>query len=126
MRVVGICVSYQLPASSFQLPVASCKLQAGSSEGGAGIDRMMAVFLCSGGRDCRRERAMTNTLSRPVGLATAAVLALAVVGSPKAAGRFPDPVRDTPKSAAQDWQTAGFAGGCFWGVEAVFEALEGV
>jgi len=69
---------------------------------------------------------MTNTLSRPVGLATAAVLALAVVGSPRAAGRFPDPVRDTPKSAAKDWQTAVFAGGCFWGVEAVFEALEGV
>src|SRR6478736_4288624 len=69
---------------------------------------------------------MTNTLSRPVGLATAAVLALAVVGSPKAAGRFPDPVRDTPMSAAKDWQTAVFSGGCFWGVEAVFEAVEGV
>ena len=33
-------------------------------------------------------------------------------------------MRDTPKSATKDWQTAVFAGGCFWGVEGVFERAE--
>lgn len=32
----------------------------------------------------------------------------------------------TPSKAAKDEQTAVFAGGCFWGVEAVFEHVKGV
>jgi peptide-methionine (S)-S-oxide reductase len=39
---------------------------------------------------------------------------------------FPDPAIDIPASAAQGKQTAVLAGGCFWGVEAVFEHLKGV
>jgi peptide-methionine (S)-S-oxide reductase len=39
---------------------------------------------------------------------------------------FPDPAVDIPASAAQGKQTAVLAGGCFWGVEAVFEHLKGV
>jgi peptide-methionine (S)-S-oxide reductase len=39
---------------------------------------------------------------------------------------FPDAAIDTPASAAQGKQTAVLAGGCFWGVEAVFEHLKGV
>lgn len=39
---------------------------------------------------------------------------------------FPDPAVDIPASAAQGKQTAVLAGGCFWGVEAVFERLKGV
>jgi peptide-methionine (S)-S-oxide reductase len=38
---------------------------------------------------------------------------------------FPAPALD-PKPAAAGAQTAVLAGGCFWGVEAVFERLEGV
>jgi peptide-methionine (S)-S-oxide reductase len=43
-----------------------------------------------------------------------------------AASRLPDPAVDLQASAATGPQTAILAGGCFWGVEAVFESLAGV
>ncbi len=43
-----------------------------------------------------------------------------------AAAPLPDPMIDTPLSMASISQTAVFAGGCFWGVEAVFEHVRGV
>ncbi len=43
-----------------------------------------------------------------------------------AARVFPDPAADIPSSAAQGKETVVLAGGCFWGVEAVFESLKGV
>jgi peptide-methionine (S)-S-oxide reductase len=52
-----------------------------------------------------------------------ALLALAVSSAP--GPRFPDPTLD-PKPASAGTQTAVLAGGCFWGVEAVFDRLEGV
>jgi peptide-methionine (S)-S-oxide reductase len=39
---------------------------------------------------------------------------------------FPDPLVDTPAANAPGMQTAVLAGGCFWGVEAVFDRLKGV
>lgn len=39
---------------------------------------------------------------------------------------FPDPAIDMPPSPGQAPQTAVLAGGCFWGVEAVFDHLKGV
>jgi peptide-methionine (S)-S-oxide reductase len=39
---------------------------------------------------------------------------------------FPPPVVDAPLTAAKSQQTAVLAGGCFWGVQAVFERLKGV
>lgn len=39
---------------------------------------------------------------------------------------FPDPAVDTPAAQTHEKQTAVLAGGCFWGVEAVFDRLKGV
>jgi peptide-methionine (S)-S-oxide reductase len=39
---------------------------------------------------------------------------------------LPDPVNDAPLATASTQQTAVFAGGCFWGVQAVFQHVKGV
>lgn len=39
---------------------------------------------------------------------------------------LPDPATDVPKAAAKGQATAVFAGGCFWGVDAVFKHVKGV
>lgn len=55
------------------------------------------------------------------------LMALVVAASgAAAASRFPDPVQDIKVTAPGTQQTAVLAGGCFWGVEAVFEGLAGV
>jgi peptide-methionine (S)-S-oxide reductase len=50
-----------------------------------------------------------------------AVLAAGLTGS-----EFPNPIKDMPPSSTHQQDTAVLAGGCFWGVEAVFERLKGV
>jgi peptide-methionine (S)-S-oxide reductase len=39
---------------------------------------------------------------------------------------FPAPAVDAPLAAAKSQQTAVIAGGCFWGIQAVFEHVKGV
>lgn len=51
---------------------------------------------------------------------------LAPVASTLTATTFPDPKTDLPPSPVQGEQTLVLAGGCFWGMEAVFEHLQGV
>ena len=41
-------------------------------------------------------------------------------------GAIPDPALDAPLASAKGEQKAVLAGGCFWGVEAVFEHVKGV
>lgn len=69
---------------------------------------------------------MTTTIGRSKVFGTVGFMVLALLVSVQGTGRFPDPARDSPRAAAKDIQTAVVAGGCFWGVEAVFEQLAGV
>jgi peptide-methionine (S)-S-oxide reductase len=46
--------------------------------------------------------------------------------SAHSASAFPDPTQDVPLSKDAQLQTAVFAGGCFWGIEAVFRHVRGV
>lgn len=67
---------------------------------------------------------MMIKLAAPAALALVAAFALAVPGHAEKAVVIPAPARDVP--AGSGLQTAVLAGGCFWGMEAVFEGVKGV
>ena len=46
--------------------------------------------------------------------------------SPGAAAAVPAPVVDAPRASASGQQTAVISGGCFWGIQAVFQHVKGV
>ena len=66
---------------------------------------------------------MTRTISTAFAVFAAAVMLL--FGAARAAAEFPAPPKDTP-AMMTGVQTAVLAGGCFWGMEGVFERLKGV
>lgn len=67
-------------------------------------------------------------MNRLVATVTASVLwiALAACSYASPATPLPDPVVDIPLTGESGTQTAVLAGGCFWGVEGVFEHVKGV
>ena len=67
---------------------------------------------------------LTNVFGYRLTLA-ASVLAMACSVGAIGASVFPDPAQDV-KATGAGMQTAVLAGGCFWGVEGVFERLTGV
>src|SRR5258708_11477616 len=87
-----------------------------------------------GGRSAHgSEKVRSPNIARFLGFpATAVFFAWTAVRSigarPAAEPRypFPKPAVDAPLSASKSQQTAALAGGCFWGVQAVFEHLKGV
>jgi len=56
-----------------------------------------------------------------LGLLVAAAAALAAPKMP-----IPPPINDVPLAKASGRETAVFAGGCFWGVQSVFQRVKGV
>jgi peptide-methionine (S)-S-oxide reductase len=62
------------------------------------------------------------------GLASLVATAILTVSSPLFAAKaaFPEPALDVPASSGAGMQTAVLAGGCFWGIEGLFEHVKGV
>jgi peptide-methionine (S)-S-oxide reductase len=75
---------------------------------------------------------MPRTPSRGIAaLATGVVAALlfasrGIAGSAPTITTLPDPALDQPLAPTRGEQTIVFAGGCFWGVQAVFQHVKGV
>lgn len=59
-------------------------------------------------------------------LSTAAASVVALFSVTAHAAPLPAPTIDVPRASTAGTQTAVFAGGCFWGVEAVFRHMNGV
>jgi peptide-methionine (S)-S-oxide reductase len=70
---------------------------------------------------------MSHPLFRTFVAALGTVLTMAIqTGVAFGAAPLPAPVVDIPAASVPGSQTAVFAGGCFWGVEAVFRHVKGV
>lgn len=63
---------------------------------------------------------------RSVLFVAAGVLAASMLALTASAAPLPEPAVDVSKSATKGQATAVFAGGCFWGVDAVFKHVKGV
>ncbi|HEY5365727.1 MAG TPA: peptide-methionine (S)-S-oxide reductase, partial [Casimicrobiaceae bacterium] len=66
-------------------------------------------------------------MARRIASVVAACMLMAVQACGAASGAvvLPAPTVDIPAATAKGPQTAVFAGGCFWGVEAVFRHVKG-
>jgi peptide-methionine (S)-S-oxide reductase len=70
---------------------------------------------------------MTRSLKAVLVTAAATFFLFAVVAQrPARAAALPNPAVDESPSATNGHETVVFAGGCFWGIQAVFEHVKGV
>lgn len=74
---------------------------------------------------------MTRTIARRsaslgLGLAAAFLVAAKTYGTRPEAVALPRPAVDAPLTSRPGSQTAVFSGGCFWGIQAVFQHVKGV
>jgi peptide-methionine (S)-S-oxide reductase len=67
---------------------------------------------------------MPNSLLRT--FAVLCLLAIQGCNAATASVTIPDPLLDAPLASAKGKQTAVIAGGCFWGIQAVFQHVKGV
>ena len=67
-----------------------------------------------------------SSLSARTLLTTAILLAGTIACSAGSKPAFPDPAIDTSLASSPSQQTAVVAGGCFWGIQAVFQHVKGV
>ena len=88
------------------------------------IHRRAASTRISPERLCYMSRYFSRILA--VFLLGSTMACSAATAADESAVTIPDPTVDAPLAAAQGERTAVFAGGCFWGVEAVFEHVKGV
>jgi peptide-methionine (S)-S-oxide reductase len=82
----------------------------------------MITYIRSGGNNKIMYKYLA--LSAVIFLIVATMVACSAATA--SATAIPDPDLDTPLATAKGQQTAVLAGGCFWGVEAVFEHVKGV
>jgi peptide-methionine (S)-S-oxide reductase len=73
-------------------------------------------------------RSMLKSVSRSLlrCLSVFTLLFAVACNSSSAATKIPEPAQDTPLAKTSSQATVVFAGGCFWGVQAVFKHVKGV
>ena len=65
-------------------------------------------------------------MSKKLFLSLSTLLLVGTITLVAGSGSFPPPVADAPAAAEPGVQTAVLAGGCFWGIEGLFERVKGV
>lgn len=74
----------------------------------------------------RKQKMTRNSLSLALTLLASLLAATACNAKAGAAAALPSPLVDATRASSPGQQTAVLAGGCFWGIQAVFQHVKGV